>query len=100
MNLSSSGHLISPSSVIIAAKEPVSSELDGEVVVLNPKLGKYFGLDNVSARIWELIQEPKTVDNIQNIILSEYDIDADRCEQDIVDLFQDMAKNGLIEVKA
>jgi len=100
MNLSSSGHLISPSSVIIAAKEPVSSELDGEVVVLNPKLGKYFGLDNVSARIWELIQEPKTVDNVQNIILSEYDIDADRCEQDIVDLFQDMAKNGLIEVKA
>jgi hypothetical protein len=90
---------ISTSSTIIAEKDPVTSEMANEVAILNPKSGMYFGLDTVGARIWELIKEPMTVEDIRNIILDEYEVDVDRCEQDLFILFSEMSNNGLIEVR-
>jgi hypothetical protein len=40
----------------------VSCNLAGEAVILNTKSGIYFGLKPVGARIWELVQEPRTID--------------------------------------
>ena len=90
---------ISISSIIMAEKDPVTSEMANEVAILNPKSGMYFGLDMVGARIWELIQEPMTVKDIRNKILDEYEVDVDRCEQDLFVLFREMSNNGLIEVR-
>ena len=90
---------ISISTTIIAEKDPVTSEMANEVAILNPKSGMYFGLDMVGARIWELIQEPMTVKDIRNKLLDEYDVDVDRCEQDLFFLFKEMSNNGLIQVR-
>ena len=90
---------ISISSIIIAEKDPVTSEMADEVAILDPKSGMYFGLDHVGARIWELIQEPIAVKDIRNTILSEYDVDVERCERDLFVLFREMSSKGLIEVR-
>jgi hypothetical protein len=90
---------ISISSIIIAEKDPVTSEMADEVAILEPKSGMYFGLDHVGARIWELIQEPIAVKDIRNTILSEYDVDVERCERDLFVLFREMSNKGLIEVR-
>jgi hypothetical protein len=90
---------ISISSIIIAEKDPVTSEMANEVAILDPKSGMYFGLDHVGARIWELIQEPIAVKDIRNTILSEYDVDVERCERDLFVFFREMSNKGLIEVR-
>ena len=90
---------ISVSTIIMAGKDPVTSEMTNEVAILDPKSGMYFGLDHVGARIWELIQEPKSVKDIRDTILEEYDVEVDRCEQDLFGLFRAMSVNGLIEVR-
>jgi Coenzyme PQQ synthesis protein D (PqqD) len=90
---------ISESSLITATKEQVSSDLAGEVVILNLKTGTYYGLNPVGARIWSLIQEPKTVDEIRQMLLNEYEIDSDTCDQDIRELLDDLANSDLIEIK-
>ena len=43
------------------AKDQVWCELAQEAVILNFKSGVYFGLNPVAARVWSLIQEPRTV---------------------------------------
>jgi Coenzyme PQQ synthesis protein D (PqqD) len=90
---------ISISTIIMAGKDPVASEMANEVAILDPKSGMYFGLDHVGARIWELIQEPKSVKDIRDTILEEYDVEVDRCELDLFGLFRVMSVNGLIEVR-
>lgn len=87
------------SSIVVAIKDQVSSDLGGEVAILDLKVGKYYGLDPVGARIWELIQEPRTVETVRDTLLAEYDVEPERCERDLITLLGDLANVGLIEVR-
>ena len=90
--------MLSGRSTVVAVKEQASCNLAEEVVILNLKAGVYYGLNPVAARIWNLIQEPKTVHEIRNAILEDYDVDPDRCEGDLLELLRDLAAKELIEV--
>ena len=91
--------VITPSTMVEVAKDQVSCDLDGETAILNLKNGVYYSLDTVGARIWQLIQVPSKVSDIQGVVLEEYDVDANRCERDLRNLLQKLAAEGLIEVK-
>jgi hypothetical protein len=90
--------IISDTSTIVVTKDQVSCELSGEAAILNLKSGVYFGLNTVGASIWKLIQEPKTLKEIRDSILEEFDVDPDRCENDILEILQELSTNGLIEI--
>jgi len=83
---------------VVASKNQISSELGQEAVILNLKTGVYHGLDAVGGRIWNLIQQPTTVTDIKNVIVDEYEVEPERCEQDLLELLQSLAEEGLIEV--
>ena len=93
------GTSISDRSVVVAAKDQVSCDLAGEAAILNVKSGVYYGLDSVGARIWNLIQEPRAVVEIQNAITDEYDVEPERCARDLVGLLEKLLAEGLIELK-
>ena len=90
---------LSDKSRIVVSKDQVSCDLAGEAAILNLKNGVYYGLDSVGARIWNLVQEPRAVAEIQNAITNEYDVEPERCARDLVDLLEKLLAEGLIEVK-
>jgi hypothetical protein len=55
-------------------------------------------LDAVGARVWTLIQEPRTISEIQDTLLQEYDVEPERCGWDLQVLLQDLAAAGLVKV--
>ena len=87
------------SSTIGIARDQVVSDLVDEVVILNLKSGAYYGLNEVGSRVWDLVQEPKSVNHIQDIILEEYEVEPDRLEQDLLTLLQELEVEGLIDVE-
>ncbi len=91
--------MLSGRSTVVAAKEQVSCNLAEEAVILNLELGVYYGLNSVAARIWNLIQDPKTVDEILDAIVEEYDVEPGRCERDLLVLLRDLAAKELIKAK-
>ena len=93
-----SEHIISASSTVVATEAQVSADLAGEAVILSLQSGMYYGLDEIGAYIWTLIQEPRTVGEIRDAILDEYDVESDRCERDAVELLERLADAGLVEV--
>lgn len=93
------GTTITDRSVVVAAKDQVSCDLAGEAAILNIKSGVYYGLDPVGARIWNLMQEPRKVVEIQTTITDEYDVEPERCARDLVGLLEKLLAEGLIEVK-
>lgn len=90
--------LISDRSTVVVTKEQVSCDLGGEAAILNLKSGVYYGLDPIGARIWNLIQEPKSLNEIREILLKEYNVEPDRCDHDLLALLQNLSAEGLIEV--
>ena len=85
---------VSVHSTVAAAEAQVSSDLGGDVAILATKAGGYYGLDAVGARIWNLIQEPKTVPEIRDTLLEKYDVERERCERDLLALLQRLADEG------
>ncbi|NEP27986.1 PqqD family peptide modification chaperone [Moorena sp. SIO3I6] len=90
--------MVTADSRVVATKEQLSADLTGETIILNSKSGVYFGLNAVGASIWNLIQEPKTVNEIRDAILAKYQVEPEQCESDILALLQELQTEGLIEV--
>ncbi len=91
--------MVSRDSSVVAASEQSSSELDREAVILNLKSGVYYGLNPVGARIWNLLQQPRTVSEIRDAILAKYSVSPEQCERDLFALLQQLEEEGLIEVR-
>jgi Coenzyme PQQ synthesis protein D (PqqD) len=90
--------LLSSNSRIKVSEDQVSSYVAGEVVILNLKTGTYHSLNPVGARIWQLIQEPKTVREIINTLCIEYDVELNVCERDLQELLKSLEAAHLIEI--
>jgi coenzyme PQQ synthesis protein D (PqqD) len=95
----SGGKAISPGSIIVASKEQVSCDLDGEAAILNLKDGVYYGLDEVGAAVWKLVQVPRTVGEVRNALMDEYEVDQAQCEQDLLTLLSELAAVRLVEIR-
>ena len=76
--------------------EVVWQELEGEVVLLNPKTGEYFGLNEVAGSFWEKVDGKKSLGNIIKELLEEYDVKREELEKDLQDLIEKMRPFSLI----
>jgi Coenzyme PQQ synthesis protein D (PqqD) len=99
MSTPNTGTLISRDSVVVVSQDQVSSDLAGESVILNLKSGTYYGLNELGSVIWEFIQEPKTVADICESILQEYEVDAETCESSVQALLSDLINAQLVEIR-
>jgi hypothetical protein len=81
---------------IRASKDVVSRVVDGEAVLLDLESGKYFGLNEVGARVWEHVQEETTVGELLVRLLDEFDVEAPQLEADIEELLTELDGKGLI----
>jgi hypothetical protein len=86
-------------STVKANHSQISSDLGGEVAILDLDAGMYYGLDKVGARIWELVQEPRGVEKVQAIVLEEYEVDSARGKHDVLALLQELVDEGLVEAE-
>jgi hypothetical protein len=92
---------INLSSMVVAATDQVSSELqEGDTAILNLKDGVYYGLNSVGSRIWNLIQSPKSVMELRDTLLAEYEVDAEVCTRELIDLLENLSSKKLIEIQS
>lgn len=85
-------------SIVIATPEQVSCPLGEESAILNLKNTVYYGLNPVGARVWNLLQQARSVGELRDALLDEYDVEEVRCERDLLELLERMRIEGLILV--
>lgn len=81
---------------VTRSENNLSSTLAGEEVVLDLHDGVYYGLDEVGARVWGLIDNPSTPRDICDVLHQEYDVERSTLEKDVLDLLTEMEKEGLV----
>jgi len=89
---------LSLASTILINDDILYNDLQGEIVILSPKDGVYFGLDPVGTRAWQLIQHHGRLGAVKDAMLKEYEVSAERLEEDLQDLVSSLLDNGLVEV--
>jgi hypothetical protein len=97
MNEPASASCLDLATKVLASKDVLGAELGTEISLLNVKSGIYFSLNAVGASVWRQIQEAKTLAEIKQQLLEEYDVDGPRCEADLRFLVVELQSQGLIE---
>lgn len=90
---------IPDSATVTVASDVLGSELGSEVVMLSLRDGMYYGLDDVGAEIWRLIQGPMTIGRIVASLVDTYDVDARRCRADVIRLVAALRDRGLVDIR-
>lgn len=72
--------------------------LDGnDTVLLDVTTSKYYDLNPVAARIWQLIEQPKDLHELCETLQGEFTVDEQQCQQQIKAFLQQMQEKGLCE---
>jgi hypothetical protein len=91
--------LLAPDSVVVASSRQLSCKLGGEAVVMGIDNGVYYGLNTVGAKIWQMLEKPRTVRQIVSAMVDEFEVDEARLTDDVVRFLHGLASQGLIDVR-
>jgi hypothetical protein len=76
----------------------IEAEVDDELIGLEVDQGTCFGFNRTATRIWALIETPKRFSELRDVLLGEYDVDAETCERELEDLLRQLEADGLVEM--
>ena len=74
----------------------LKQEAAGTVVLLNMDDGRYFALDGVGGRVWDLCDGSRTLSEIAAILAEEYEAPAETIERDLAELINDLTNEDLV----
>jgi hypothetical protein len=69
-----------------------------ETVILDLAGGTYFGLDPVGTRVWQLMGEGKTLGEICEVMLDEYEVTREALQHDVLELADKLRVQKLISI--
>ena len=87
-------------SVVVRSPDQVSGALDGKVVLLSIENGEYYNLNEVGSRIWELLEQPRSVAELIERLLGEFAVDRATCEREALAFLEQLARDKLLRVDA
>lgn len=90
---------INLATTVCATEGNLLASVQGEKVILQAGTGRYYGLNEVGGRIWELIQLPTVLSAVVDNLLMEYDVARTRLEQDLIELIDELRQVQLVEVQ-
>lgn len=64
--------MLSDSSVLTRRRDVVSTVLDGDLVMLDPLTGQYFGLNPVAAALWARLESPVAAETLIADLVKAY----------------------------
>ncbi len=83
----------------VARVPPVlSTEVEGEVVMMDMESGLYYGLDAVGSDIWRRLETPATVADLAAALSGTYAADPGAIGRDLSAFLLRMAEHGLVKL--
>jgi hypothetical protein len=65
--------------------------LEEDTIIVDPKRREVHLLNQTAARVWELLEAPRTLDEIVAALADEYDAPHDELQSSVADLVADLA---------
>ncbi len=74
----------------------LAAKVGDELVMMSAAKGNYVGLSEVGARIWELIEQPRALDDVCARLQDEYDVTPQMCRDEVATFLKELVKHGAI----
>lgn len=61
----------------------LAAKVGEELVMMSAASGNYIGLSPVAARIWELLETPRSIQSLCDALMVEYEVDPATCRSEV-----------------
>jgi hypothetical protein len=89
---------LEPATVVQRSQEPVTTSLDEELVMLDLRQSRYFGVDAIGHRVWDLMEQPVSVSDLCAALEREFDVTPNQCRNDVLAFLEQLREADLIEI--
>jgi Coenzyme PQQ synthesis protein D (PqqD) len=76
----------------------LAAKVGEELVMMSAERGHYIGLSAVGARIWELIEAPRVVDEVCAELETEFDVTPAICRAEVAAFLDVLVDHGAIAI--
>lgn len=76
----------------------LSSQIGDEIVLLDVASGKYFKMDEIGSTIWEYLKKPMSIEDLVQTLMTEYEVEIERCTSDVSDFIDKLKINEFLVV--
>ncbi len=73
------------------------ADVGDDIVALNVEKGRTYGMENVAASVWALLDRPTTLEQLSTKLVERYDVELDDCRREVAWLLGQLEREGLVE---
>lgn len=82
---------------VVGRRERVmTQQVEGDAVLLDIDSGQYFSLNDVGGMVWELCDGSRSVEDVAELVSSEFDVDTSAALSDAIELLETLVGAGLV----
>jgi hypothetical protein len=74
----------------------LTAEIDKQIVMMDIDSGRYLGLDDIGSVIWKRLETPRTLGDLVDCLVEDYDAERAVIAQDVRELLKEMATQGIV----
>ena len=74
----------------------ISGRLHDEMVMMDLDQGKYFSLNPIATRIWDLLERELTLEELCALLREEYEVETHQCLDEVSEHLDEMKRLGLV----
>ena len=83
--------------MIVRNPEVCAAELDGEICLFEPVKSEYLNLNKTGSAIWNLLEEPNTMEFLLTELQSRYVVDYSTCRQETEEFIREAIERGMLQ---
>ncbi|HWU72620.1 MAG TPA: PqqD family peptide modification chaperone [Sphingomonas sp.] len=76
----------------------LAAKVGNELVMMSATKGNYIGLSEVGARIWELVETPRTIESLCDALVAEYDVDPATCRAEVDSFLATLCQHNAVRI--
>jgi Coenzyme PQQ synthesis protein D (PqqD) len=89
---------IGDATMISRSPSVVTTEVDGEIVMMSIEKGRYFGLDDIGSDIWKRIEPPCSLATLVDGLAAAYEADRATIAADVQSLLGRMVEQDVVRL--
>lgn len=82
----------------IRNRKTISGRLHDELVMMNIEQGKYFSLNPVATRVWDMLERPVLMDELCDLLMDEYEVGFEQCHKEVDGLLAEMVRLDIVNI--
>lgn len=76
------------------------AEFGDELFALHIEQGTCYGFNMTATEVWKLIDQPRRVSELRDVLGQKFDVGPEECERDLRELLRELEKDGLVSIDA